>query len=348
MANWWQREFHPQSVLIHAKDHRVGDAFLQVPFYQSARARFPDARMTLVVSLGGTPYATSMAQVIKPYIDEIIEDAHLCDHRGQMFQRERPLGGRRFDLVIDMQKTWWRTLAIRRTRHRRFISASKHYLFSSRRPRRPIKPPHLLDQFMKLLEAAGEAERAQKIAVRWYGEAERRAAGTCLPGEDASVGFVPGAGEAFKRWPLERFCAVAQAQARMDRRPVFILGPLEENWIDQVAALVPEARFPGWRGPGSKPGGLEPLEVAALGERLGTVVTNDCGTAHMLAPSGVAMLSLFGATNPVKYRPATSMLRVLQRESKGAEAIQAISVEDVLDAHEALWRARGRRTADAA
>src|SRR5207249_6109458 len=132
---------------------------------------------------------------------EIIEDAHRCDDRAQMMATERPLSGRFFDLVVDMQKTWWRTLAIRRIRHGRFISASKHYLFSSRWPRLPWKPPHLLDQYLKLLEAAGGAPAAAPPLI-WFGDSERRAAAACLPAGDA-IGLVPGAGESFKRWPLE-------------------------------------------------------------------------------------------------------------------------------------------------
>ncbi len=336
MVSWFKRRYRPQSVLIHAKDHRIGDAFLQVPFFRSARARFPDARITLAVSLGGTPYATSLRSIIAEFIDEIVENAHLCDDRWQILARERPLGGRHFDLVIDMQKTWWRTLAIRRIRHRRFISASKHYLFSSRRPPRPWKPPHLLGQFLKLLDAAGGEEVMPQAVVRWFGEAERRTAQLCIADGAPAVGFVPGAGEPFKRWPLERFCAVARLQIQQRRRAVFVLGPEERDWIDAIQSSVPEALIPGWRGTGACGDALHPLEVAALGERLAAVVTNDCGTAHMLAAGAVPMIALFGATNPAKYAPATPVLHVLQRASKGADAIKAISIEDVTDRLDAL------------
>jgi hypothetical protein len=33
-----------------------------------------------------------------------------------------------------MQKIWWRTLAVRRVRHKLFISASRHFLLSDRWP----------------------------------------------------------------------------------------------------------------------------------------------------------------------------------------------------------------------
>jgi ADP-heptose:LPS heptosyltransferase len=331
----WKRERPAETVLIHAKDHKIGDAFLQAPFFQAARARFPEARITLAVSLGGTPYSTSLAPVAAPYLDEIIEDAHLCDDWRQILG-PRPLGGRRFDLVVDMQKTWWRTLAVRRIRHRMFVSAAKHYAFSDRRPPAPIKPPRLIDQLIKLLEAACAAPRAAAVPLQWYGAAERAAAERALPDGPPAIGFAPGAGEAFKRWPLERYLAVALAQIAKGRRAVFVLGPQEAGWIEAIRRVVPQAILPGWGGPEGRGAGLAPREVAAMASRLAAAVANDCGAAHILAAGGVPMLSLFGATNPTKYLPATRRLRVIQAAAGGPRAIEAITVESVLAALEEL------------
>jgi hypothetical protein len=51
-------------------------------------------------------------------------------------------------LVIDMQKTWWRTLAVRRVRHRLFVSASRHFPFlrplavQLKKAETPYRPVH--------------------------------------------------------------------------------------------------------------------------------------------------------------------------------------------------------------
>src|SRR5438477_10428050 len=108
------------AILVHAKDHNVGDGFLQLPFFRSLRSRFPGARITLAVSIGGSAYAGALAPVVAPLVDEVIEEVGLCLRKAQAMALRRPLGGRRFDLVIDMQKNWWRTLAVRRIRHRIF------------------------------------------------------------------------------------------------------------------------------------------------------------------------------------------------------------------------------------
>jgi hypothetical protein len=68
--------------------------------------------------------------------------------------------------VIDMQKTWWRTLAVRRVRHRLFVSASRHFLFSDRWPSSFKKPERLIDQFMMLLDTVGQEPVAELCCAR--------------------------------------------------------------------------------------------------------------------------------------------------------------------------------------
>ena len=342
------RELDPATVLIHAKDHKLGDGYLQAAFFQAARARFPDARITFVVSLGTTAYSSSLAAVAAPYIDEIMEDTRLCDHWRKIVAWHAPLAGRHFDLIIDLQKKWWRTLAVRRIRHRVFISASNHYLFSDRRPPPPIKPIRLIDQLIKLLDAACPKPRAAAVPLTWGGPAERAVAARVLPDGAPAIGLVPGAGEKFKRWPLERYISVARDQAAKGRRVAFILGPEEAEWIDPISTAVPESMLPGWSGPDGRGSGMKPLEVTALAERLTAVVTNDCGAAHMLAAGQVPMIVLFGATNPDKYAPATPTLRVIRAEATGAQAIESIAVETVVDALESLLDEVGANSPDRA
>jgi hypothetical protein len=162
------------TVLVHAKDHKVGDGFLQIPFFGSLRSRFPNARITLAVSIGGSAYASTLNEVVSPFIDEVIENAGLCLRKSQAFIWRRPFDGRGFDLVIDMQKNCWRTLAVRRVRHRLFISASRHFLFSDRWPPSFKKPERLIDQFMMLLDAVGQEPVVDLPPQRWFGPGEER------------------------------------------------------------------------------------------------------------------------------------------------------------------------------
>ncbi len=326
-----------ETILVHGKDQRVGDAYLQAPFFRSLRSRFPKARITLAISEGGSAYAHSLAPVTAGYLDEVIEDAKLCMEKAQAYAWERPLGGRRFDLVIDMQKTWWKTLAVRRIRHRVFISASKHFLFSSRWPRSFKKPERLIDQFMMLLDAVRQEPVVDLPPTPWFGPEQAALADRLLPPGPIYVALVPGAGDRTKCWPLDRFVALAKEQAALGRAPVFILGPEEVEWVARLRAEVPEALTPGWSDvPALDPAVAKPMQVSALGSRLAVAVSNDCGTAHMLAAGGVKLVSLFGFTNGAKYQPAAPIFRRLEAKSYGTRDVASIPLADVSAAVESL------------
>lgn len=328
-----------RTVLVHAKDHSVGDSVLQVPFFRSLRSRFPNARITLAVSIGGSAYASALNEVVSFFVDEVIERAELCLRKSQMFAWRRPLNGRRFDLVIDMQKNWWRTLAVRRVRHGVFISASRHFLFSDRWPSSFKKPERLIDQFMMLLDAVGQEPVADLPAPRWFGRAEERAAMNLLPAGETYVGLVPGAGDRGKCWPLEHYVTLAHEQLPKGRRPVFVLGPQEREWFALLREAVPPAIFPGWRDGELDPAVGNPTQVAALGARLAVAVTNDCGTAHMLAAGGTPLIALFGYTNGAKYQPAAPRCRRLDAREYGSRDVAAIPYQDVAAALESLLMA---------
>jgi len=328
-----------QTILVHGKDQRVGDAYLQVPFFRSLRSRFPKARITLVISEGGSAYAHSMAPVAAGYLDEVIEDAKLCMEKAQAYAWERPLNGRRFDLVIDMQKTWWKTLAVRRIRHSVFISASKHFLFSSRWPRSFKKPERLIDQFMMLLDAVKQPPQIEPPPTVWFTAEQAARAERLLPTGKTYVALVPGAGDRSKCWPLDRFVDLAKRQAANGRTPVFILGPEEAEWLAPLRAAVPEAIMPGWSEPAAlDPAVAQPMQISALGAQLDVAVSNDCGTAHMLAAGGVKLVSLFGFTNGAKYQPAAPIFRRLEAKSYGTRDVASIPLADVEAAVESLLR----------
>jgi len=326
-----------QTILVHGKDQRVGDAFLQAPFFRSLRSRFPKAHITLAISEGGSAYAHSLAPAMTGYLDEVIEDAKLCMEKAQAYAWERPLGGRRFDLVIDMQKTWWKTLAVRRIRHRVFISASKHFLFSSRWPSSFKKPERLIDQFMMLLDAVKQEPVAQLPPTVWFTPAQAALAEQLLPPGAVYVAMVPGAGDRSKCWPLDRFIELARIQAAAGRTPVFILGPEEVEWVTPLREAVPQALTPGWSAaPALDPAVAQPTQVSAIGARLGAAVSNDCGTAHMLAAGGAPLVSLFGFTNGAKYQPAAPIFRRLEAKSYGTRDVASIPLADVSAAVESL------------
>ncbi|HTU56472.1 MAG TPA: glycosyltransferase family 9 protein [Acetobacteraceae bacterium] len=330
LAGRFVRPLDANTILVHGKDQPIGDAFLQAEFFHALRCRFPKAKITFATSIGGTPYADSMRAVMAPYIDEVLTEQALCLSRSQVWRpASRPMNGRRFDLILDMEKVWWRCLAIRRVRHRVYISASNHFLLSGRWPRSWRKPAHLSRQYNMLLDATGMPVRASLPAPSFRdAEADQRAA-ELLPGGRTYIGLVPGAGDRDKCWPLDRFMALARSCLAEGHAPVLLLGPKEADWLDVVRRECPEALLPAWHGNEMRPEFRSPLQTVALGGRLTAAVTNDCGMAHLLAAAATPLVALFGATNPVKYAPLTPRVTILSARDYGSDAPEAIPYDAV-------------------
>lgn len=327
-----------ESVLIYVMEDTVGDGLFKLAFLREVRRRLPAARITWCAGVGASSYAGILFPLTKGLADEVIERAGIGARPAGLIGAS-PLGGRRFDLIIDTQTNLLRSLAARRIRHGLFVSASAGYRLSDRRPPRgTARPRHLIGFMTALLDLAVPVPGDDVATPALELDAGLRAlAARLLPAGPTYIGIAPGAGDKAKIWPLENFIAIARDQAAKGRVPVFLLGPDEILWRDDIAKAVPEARFPEWETAAQAARG--PLLTIALAERLSAAVANDSGAGHMLAAGGVALVSLFSKHEAEKYAPTVTRGRVVDSKSFGDTDPGLIPVEAVIDALEALLAA---------
>jgi ADP-heptose:LPS heptosyltransferase len=315
-------------ILVYSGLELLGDGVMKLPFVGALRHAWPEARITWLAGKGKTVYSTTLAPLVAGAIDEILEDAGIGSRTSELWRR-RPLPGRRFDLVIDTQRRVLTSLILRRIRTRCFISGAADFLLSSRRPPRPIvKPESMVGQLMTLVALASgrPAQPAFDVALprEWTA-----AAAALLPDGAIHVGIAPGAGGAAKRWPLDRFVALARLQLERGRVPVFLLGPAEGELLAGLREAVPQAQFP-------LQTDASPLLTMALAQRLAAAVANDSGTGHLLTAAGCAMVSLFGPTRPQKFAPAARRLAVVDARDFGEADMASIPVAAVTAALETM------------
>jgi ADP-heptose:LPS heptosyltransferase len=158
----------------------------------------------------------------------------------------------------------------------------------------------------------------------------------------------PGAASCARRWPAERWAAVARAERRAGRRVLVTGGPGEVELAAEVAAragLGPEAVVAGR---------TDVLHLAALVAAAGRLACGDTGVAHLATALRTPSVVLFGPTAPGRWGPPADRPwhRALWAGGTGdphAErpdpGLLAIGVADAL---EALERLPGRPAAAAA
>jgi ADP-heptose:LPS heptosyltransferase len=136
-----------------------------------------------------------------------------------------------------------------------------------------------------------------------------------VPPPPSAVGATlihPGAASAARRWPADRFAAVARAEQDAGRRVVITGGPDERPLARAVAASagIPDERVLAGR--------TTLAELAAAVHGASRVVCGDTGVAHLATAFATPSLTLFGPVAPDEWGPPHDIRhRVLWRGRRG-------------------------------
>jgi ADP-heptose:LPS heptosyltransferase len=300
----------------------VGDALIKLPFLRALRAAFPKAEINWITDGFSTAFGTSLRAVSAALIDKVYITSG-WPHPGGA---DVPAS---FDLLIDTRNSRKKALEARKVPHRLFLASAMRFLFSDRRPSLfRARPAHLADRLLQFVElAAGympPSEGVLPVPEELLEKARR-----ILPDGPVYVGLAPGCTTPIRTWPRERFVEIAKTQSSKGRVPVFILGPQETGWFEELRALVPAAKFPlqeldAW---GAKQLTLD--HSFALGSRLSLIVANDSGPGHIFAAAGCPVVSVFGPTTPTKASPRAQKGVAVCARDFGSTEIEAVPWEAV-------------------
>ena len=202
---------------------------------------------------------------------------------------------------------------------------------------------HQVERNLGLVEHLGFVARDRRLVVA-VSDAARAAAPSLLAGADLDpdAPFVllhPGASAQARRYPAERFGAVAHL---LNRRgwPVLVTGVEREAALVQaVVRQAPQAR--------RLVGGTTLAEYAALVERAALVVCNDTLPMHLADATGTPEVVLYSGTDyEEQWRPRATLSRLLRRptpchpcylfECPIGQPCLDISPEEVVEAAEML------------
>lgn len=292
----------------------LGDVVHALPVAAALRAARPEARVTWLVER-----RESAVVADSPVVDEVITvdtrrwrrartaaEAAAAARAALGLMRE--LKARPFDIALDLQgllKSGILTaltraplrIGLARRRCREPLSA----LFTTVRVDPPAGARHVVDQLLALLGPLGIAPSRADFALPPPPGAAGTAGGLLaragLSANAWPVVINPGAGQAAKQWPSERFARLAWHLAtELDVAVVVTWGPGE----DALARAVTE----GAGHPKVIPAPPTDLrELRALLGRVRLVIAGDTGPLHLAAALGTPCLGLFGPTDPTRNGP---------------------------------------------
>ncbi len=317
---------------------RMGDLMLSLPAIDALRRRFPGASISVM-----TQYATRELFEGHPSIDEVIVYDYSKKGRQAFpigyFRFIEEIMKRRFDAAVVLhpgirsyllpflaaipfrigfqnRNAWLLTRALRDERH----LGQKH------------ESQYALDLVAGLTGVHTPGPAPSRLAVDPTAMIE-------VP-QGRWMVLHPGASCPSKRWPVERFRALAQALlAEFPDHSIAVVGGQETRGESRlITASLGERAL-------DLAGKLDLRQLAAFLSHCDVLISNDSGPVHIAAAVGTRVVSLFGRNqkglSPQRWKPLGEGHIVIQKDVGcqvclahlcpiGFECLKAIEVEDVM------------------
>ena len=303
--------------LLVVRPDNLGDVLLAGPAIAALRSAAPEARLDLLASPAGAAAAQLLPEVDETVVarvswQEIAVTAEPPD-TDLVFR----IAARHYSAAVVLtsfsQSPWPAGYALQRAGVPLRAGMSKEFGGAALTHWVPAADDglHQVDRALRLLDGLGvpTAEVSSTLhATVPEASRERAAAAVFGAGLDAGAPYavvLPGASCSARRWPAERFRAVAERLAA-DGLPVVVTGPAaERDLVDAVAART--------RGVVALAGAFDVPDLAALLAGAAVAVTNNSGGMHLAGAVGTPVVALFAGTEDEgQYRPRSVPSAVLR------------------------------------
>lgn len=298
----------------------VGDAVLTIPALRELRRVLPRAHITLATR----SWAKGLFSDADFLDDLLVYDRGVRDI-GATVRQAREWRRRRFDLAILFQNAFEAALISRAAR----VPLRIGYATDGRRMllTHPLPVPawrgqrhevfyylNIVAGLETLLDGASDIlEHEPTFALR-VSEARRTEARELLRAEGALsselplVALCPGSTNSrAKRWPAERYAALADRLIEDAGVEVVLVGSRDEEDVSREVATLMRRR------PVVLTGRTELAQAVAVLSVADLLVTNDTGPAHISAALDRPTLVIFGPTIPTTTRPFSPNAEIIRR-----------------------------------
>ena len=326
----------------------VGDAVMTVPALRELRRLLPRAHVTLATR----PWAEGIFEGAD-FIDDFLVTRETSSRPRSVLAEAREWRARRFDLAVLLPNAFAPALVAALAR----VPARLGYATQGRSALLTHRPPvpdwrgqrhevfyylNLVAELERLLYGTSNVETREPDTRLPANESRTREAFEIVRERGARSGrplvaVCPGSTNSrAKRWPAERFAAVADMLAERTGAEIVLVGAGEEADISDEVARQMRAR------PVVLTGRTDLAQTAAVLRASDLLVTNDTGPAHVAAAVGCPVVVIFGPTNPVTTRPFSAKAEVVRRPPDCApcmlrdcpidhRCMTAVTAEEVFD-----------------
>jgi len=246
-----------------------------------------------------------------------------------------------YDAVIDLQGAIRSAVLGSMAGCRRFIGEEEprervaRWLFTARVATQGV---HVIEQDVELVSSiAGDELTPVQPWLPTDPAAEAWADEILLPSSNLPVVLInPGAGWGAKRWPVERYAAVAQGLIERGCRVLVNAGPGEEPLAEAIATET---------GGAALPLSCTLAQLIAITRRISLCIAGDTGPLHLACALSKPVVGIYGPTDPSRNGPFGTRFKVLRspesrhdhtRNETPEAGLLTIQPDQVLQAADAL------------
>jgi lipopolysaccharide heptosyltransferase I len=314
----------------------LGDVIHAIPTAAALRSRFPEARIDWLVD----PRYVPLLEMVRGIDSRIPLNTRHLRQTLSIVADLRRVG---YTAVLDLQGLLKSAVLARAVHAERTIGFERAHLrertaapFYSHR----VSPPdgaHVIFKNLALLEPLGSRDMHAAFPLEIPHSAAADDVGARFAGEPYAL-INPGAAWPNKRWPPERFGALAAAiRDRFGLRSLVLWGPGEETLADQVSGTSD--------GAGERAPATSIPDLFAFARRARVLISGDTGPLHIGGAVGTPLVALFGPTLAERNGPWSTDDVVVSRTQgcvclyrrrcrRGAPCIDEIQLPEVIDAVE--------------
>ena len=338
------------NILIVRTD-RIGDVVLTTPVFKALRKAYPLARITVLV----TPLTADLVRG-NPYIDEVICDDRMGEHRGFLgaIRLTKMIRSRKFDAAFIYHTKrrynlmcFWVGVPLRiGYKNGKFGIFLTHPV----KDERHLGKKHEAEYCLDLLKPFGVSDAELDVFVAVNKEAEAWAAGWfnakgICPGDVIAVH--PGASDATRLWPTACYARLIDALAnRYSVKILLVGGPETVNTAAEILRLARSSVL-------DMTGQVTVGQTSSILRRCRFLVSSDSGPLHIAAGVGIYTICLFPriqpGINPKRWRALGAKAFLLVNkpgeeiilDKKGciqSGKLDSITVEEVLAVMEQIFR----------
>jgi lipopolysaccharide heptosyltransferase I len=295
----------------------LGDVVHAIPVAAAIRRAWPDARIDWLVSAKHRDILD-----LVPVVDRrvVINDRSDAAGGHSLLAAIRELRAGRYDIAIDLQGLLKSAVLAR------LSGAAQVVGFASSYAREPLarvfytvahdpgrggmfdrrEKRHVVDINLGVLDAIGVTPREPEFPIAVVESDAARRIAERTGGRYALLN--PGAAGLNKRWPPDRFGAVAAAlKSRHGLASAILWGPGEEALAQETVAQSSGAATATDR--------TTIADIVALARGAAVMVSGDTGPTHIAAAVGTPLVGIYGPTRPARNGPLAADDQTVSRDA---------------------------------